>query len=138
MILRCKQHRKVVILDRILWMFISAEICPSKTQPDSCLISTGMPQGLILGPLLFIIFINDIPKISMFFSTTLYADDTSLTASGSDLDSLLCEINNHLPAVYDWLCSYKYKLTLNLTKTKYIIYASSKGKLQSISTINCR
>ena len=124
-----------MILDRILWMFISAEICTSKTQPDSCLISTGVPQGLILGPLLFIIFINDLPKMSMFFSTTLYADDTSLTASGSDLDSLLCEINNHLPAVYDWLCSNK--LTLNLTKTKYIIYASSKGKLQSISTINC-
>ena len=84
---------------------------------DSCVISTGVPQGSILGPLLFIIFINDLPKISTFFSTRLYADDTSLTASGSDLDSLLCEINNHLPAVYDWLCSYK--LTLNLTKTKY-------------------
>ena len=39
---------------------------------------------------------------------------------GCDLDSLLCEINNHLPAVYDWLCSNK--LTLNLTKTKYIIF----------------
>ena len=70
--------------------------------------------------MLFIIFINDLPKISTFFSTRLYADDTSLTASGSDLDSLLCEINNHLPAVYDWLCSNK--LTLNLTKTKYIIF----------------
>ena len=135
MLLRCKEHRKVEILNRILWIFISSEICPSKTQPDSCLISTGVPQGLILGPLLFIIFINDLPKISMFFFTTLYADDTSLTASGSDLDSLLCEINNHLPAVYDWLCSNK--LTLNFTKTKYIIYAWLKGKLQSISTINC-
>ena len=87
---------------------------------DSCVISTGVPQGSILGSLLFIIFINDLPKISTFFSTRLYADDTSLTASGSDLDSLLCEINNHLPAVYDWLCSNK--LTLNLTKTKYIIF----------------
>lgn len=87
---------------------------------DSCVISTVVPQGLILGPLLFIIFINDLPKISTFFSTRLYADDTSLTASGCDLDSLLCEINNHLPAVYDWLCSNK--LTLNLTKTKYIIF----------------
>ena len=87
---------------------------------DSCVISTGVPQGSILGPLLFIIFINDLPKISTFFSTRLYADDTSLTASGCDLDSLLCEINNHLPAVYDWLCSNK--LTLNLTKTKYIIF----------------
>ena len=81
---------------------------------------TGVTQGSILGPLLFIIFINDLPKISTFFSTRLYADDTSLTASGSDLDSLLCKINNHLPAVYDWLCSNK--LTLNLTKTKYIIF----------------
>ena len=67
---------------------------------DSCLISTGMPQGSILGTLMFIIFINDLPKSSTFFSTGLYADDTSLTASGSDLDSLLREINNHLPAIY--------------------------------------
>ena len=50
----------------------------------------------------------------------LYADNTSLTASGSDLDSLLCEINNHLPAVYEWLCSIT--LTLNLTKNKYLIF----------------
>ena len=55
-----------------------------------------------------------------FFSTRLYADDTSLAASGSDLDSLLREINNHLPAVYEWLCSNK--LTLNLTKTKFLIF----------------
>ena len=82
--------------------------------------STGVPQGSILRPLLFTIFINDLPKSSTFFSTRLYADDTSLTASGSDLDSLLCEINNHLPAVYEWLCSTK--LTLNLTKTKFLIF----------------
>ena len=87
---------------------------------DSCVISTGVPQGSILGPLLFIIFINDLLKFFTFFSTRLYADDTSFTASGSDLDSLLHEITNHLPAVYDWLCSNK--LILNLTKTKYIIF----------------
>ena len=79
-----------------------------------------MPQGSILGPLLFIIFIDDLPKSSTLFSTIVYADDTSLTASGSDLDSLLREINNHLPAVYEWLCSNK--LTLNLTKTKFLIF----------------
>ena len=40
-------------------------------------------------------------SLSTFFPTRLYADNTSLTASGSDLDSLLREINNHLPAVYE-------------------------------------
>jgi len=65
---------------------------------DTRFISTGVPQGSILGPLLFIIFINDLPKSSTFFSMRLYADDTSLTASRHDLDGLLCEINNHLPA----------------------------------------
>ena len=83
-------------------------------------ISTGVSQGSILGPLLFTIFINDFPKSSTFFSTRLYADDTSLTASGSDLDSLLREINSHLPTVYKWLCSNK--LTLNLTKNKFLIF----------------
>ena len=87
---------------------------------NSRFISTDVPEGSILGPLLFTIFINDLPKSSTFFSTRLYADNTSFTASGSDLDSLLHEINNHLPAVYKWLCSDK--LTLNLTKTKFLIF----------------
>ena len=87
---------------------------------DTRFISTGVPQGSILGPLLFTIFINDLPKSSTFFSTRLYADDTSLTASGSDLDSLLREINNHLPAVYEWLCNNK--LIVNFTKTKFLIF----------------
>ena len=72
---------------------------------DTRFISTDVPQGSILGPLLFTIFINDLPKSSTFFSTRLYADDTSLIASGSDLDSLFRKINNHLLAVYEWLCS---------------------------------
>ena len=94
---------------------------------DTRFISTGVPQGSILGPLLFIIFINDLPKSSTFFSTRLYADDTSLTASGSDLDSLLREINNHLPAVCEWLCSNK--LTLNLTKTLSLCLVKRKATI---------
>ena len=63
-------------------------------------ISSGVPQGSILGPLLFLIFVNDFPNTSASFSFRLYADDTSLIVSGNDLDKLLREINNHLNDVF--------------------------------------
>lgn len=66
-----------------------------------------------LGPLRFLVYMNDFPQSSAFFLSRLYADDTSLPASGPNLD-------NHFPAVYEWLCSNK--LILNLTKTKYLIF----------------
>ena len=50
-----------------------------------------------------------------YFSVTLYEDDTSLNASGNDLDKLLSEINDHLNDIFDGLCCNK--LTLNLSKT---------------------
>ena len=82
--------------------------------------SSGVPQASILGSLVFIIFVNDFPNASAYFSFRLYADDTSLTVSGNDLDKLLSEINNHLIDVFHWLC--RKKLTLNLSKTKYVIF----------------
>ena len=50
----------------------------------------------------------------------LCADDTSLTASGKDLDVLIQQINLELPKIHDWLCANK--LTLNLSKSKYLIF----------------
>ena len=59
-------------------------------------------------------------KLYSYFSTRLFAEGTSLTVCGTDLDSLIHHINIELPKIYDWLCANK--LTLNLTKIKYIIF----------------
>ena len=86
---------------------------------DTISISTGVPQGSNLGPLLFLVYINDITQISNFFSMRLFADDTSLTGSDKNVDKLLLQINLELINIYDWLCDNK--LTLNLKKTKYTV-----------------
>ena len=83
-------------------------------------ISSGVPQGSILGPLLFLIHINDFTQASNFFSMRLFADDTSLTVSGKNLDEILLQINNKLPNIYDWLCANK--LTLKKEKQNILFF----------------
>ena len=64
--------------------------------------TTGVPQGFCLGPLLFLLYINDLPLASEF-DTTLYADDTALMLSDRDLNSLKYKVNNELNKVDFWL-----------------------------------
>ena len=56
---------------------------------DTLKISSGVPQGSILGPLLFLLYINDFTQASNKFPMRLYADDTSLTVSGKNIHDLL-------------------------------------------------
>ena len=88
-------------------------------------IITGVPQGSCLGPLLFLLYINDLPLASEF-DTTLYADDTALMISDRDLNSLKYKANNELKKVDFWL--RMNKLSLNYSKTNYIIYNNQPHK----------
>ena len=94
----------------------------SETHPIKC----GVPQGSTLGPLLFIIYVNDICNISNFLFNIMYADDTSVLLSGDDLKDLTCLLNKELELLFIWLKSNK--LSLNTQKTFYMLFHRARIK----------
>lgn len=102
---------------------------------------TGIPQGSILGPILFILFINDLPLFTKAF-TSIFADDTKLSISAPDLNTVENELNKQLKNASTWFDNNK--LALNPAKSRIITYNSKAIPLiyinntiiQSISSKN--
>ena len=95
-------------------------------QSSTQLITTGVPQGSVLGPLLFLIYINDLPQVCNIFDMLMYADDTTLYCNINQ-NSSEDAINNELKNITEWLSSNK--LSLNAKKTKFMIFHTIQRKV---------
>ena len=97
----------------------------NNTASDMKKITCGVPQGSILGPLLFSLYINDIASVSNILSSILFADDTTLFCSSKNLQELTAIVNNELANIMQWLNANK--LSLNIDKTNFMLFRP-KGK----------
>ena len=86
--------------------------------------SCGVPQGSVLGPKLFAMYINDICKVSKVFKYILFADDTNLLCCGRDLNELGRIINGGLEQLQTWFSINK--LSLNVSKTNCLIFGNRR------------
>ena len=83
----------------------------------------GVPRGSILGPLLFILYVNDITYPSNVLEFVLFADDTTITYSHSEVISKFDMINNELQEVTNWFKANK--LSVNASKTNYMLLGTN-------------
>lgn len=87
-----------------------------------CEVSHGIPQGSNLGPLLFLIYINDLPNCLSVATPRMFADDTSISVASESTSELESTLNLELEKIHDWLTANR--LSLNVTKTEVMVMAS--------------
>ena len=93
-----------------------------ESSSDVKFLSMGVPQGSILGPVLFLIYINDIINCSNSLNFTLYADDTTVSYSDAKIENLYSVFNEETYNLYNWTLANK--LSLNFEKTKYMLIST--------------
>ena len=99
------------------------------SRSEELIVTHGVPQGSILGPLLFSLYMNDLPSLVKFSSVESYVDDTRVFLSLSSKDSCQTKVTEDLRLIAAWCCTNK--LLINPSKTKLSLF----GMQQLLSKI---
>ena len=110
--------------------YVQIDSCKSPLLPIKC----GVPQGSVLGPLLFLVYINDIFSCSNYLAFILFAEDTNIFLQHKNISELTKIVNHELSFV---AISFKAnKLTLHPDKTNFILFHPARKKIKGLSSMN--
>ena len=99
-------------------------VCYSDNLSATMPITHGVPQGSILWPLLFILYINDLANVSENLFSILSADDTTVLIEGMNINTMITSLNCELTKLTEWL-----KLSINVSKSHYMVFHRSRRKI---------
>ena len=102
-------------------------VCYSDTLSATMPITHRVPQGSILGPLLFILYINDLANVSENLFSILFADDTTVQIEGTNINTMMATLNCELAKLTEWLNANK--LSINVSKSHYMVFHRSRRKI---------
>ena len=116
-----------ILLDALTWFHSyltdrTQRCCVNGHLSSNRPITYGVPQGSIIGPLLFLVYINDLPNCLNNGLSSMYADDTNISFQSSNLSDLEEIMNTELSSLNTWLNANR--LSLNITKTEFMVIGS--------------